>query len=100
MKKRKPKARRIDPEAPSKTVVEPELVSMKDAELLSGISRYTWRLKAYRGQVTSVKIGRLLKLPLSEIRRVIAEGTRPRRDSLPAGAPAAKQSRNSEAIHV
>lgn len=57
---------------------EPELVGVNEAEIISGLSRWTWRAWAYSGRVTSVKAGRRLLIPVTEIRRVIAEGTRPR----------------------
>jgi hypothetical protein len=60
--------------------VEPELVGVNDAEIISGLSRWTWRAWAYQGKVVSVKAGRRLLIPVAEIRRVIAEGTRPRVD--------------------
>jgi hypothetical protein len=58
--------------------VEPELVGVNDAEIMTGLSRWTWRAWAYQGRVASVKAGRRLLIPVAEIRRVIAEGTRPR----------------------
>ena len=61
-----------------KKAVEPELAGVDDAEIISGVSRWTWRAWAYSGKVASVKMGRRLLIPMAEIRRVIAEGTRPR----------------------
>jgi hypothetical protein len=58
--------------------VEPELLGMADAEAMTGRSRWSWRRDCYSGAVTSVKIGRRLFIPVSEIHRVIAENTRPR----------------------
>lgn len=58
--------------------IEPEYVGVSDAELMTGLSRWTWRAWAYSGRITSVKAGRRLLIPLSEIRRVMDEGTRPR----------------------
>ena len=51
---------------------------MAEAEEMTGLSRWTWRRSAYAGTVASVKIGRRLFIPVSEVRRVIAENTRPR----------------------
>lgn len=64
----------------AKPTVEPEFIGVQDAETLTGISRWTWRSWAYSGRVSSVKAGRRLLLPVSEVRRVLAEGTRPRVD--------------------
>lgn len=61
--------------------IEPELLGMEDAERMTGRSRWSWRRDCYSGTVASVKIGRRLFVPIAEIRRVIAESTRPRLDS-------------------
>jgi predicted DNA-binding transcriptional regulator AlpA len=58
--------------------IEAELLGMAEAEEMTGLSRWTWRRSAYAGTVASVKIGRRLFIPVSEVRRVIAENTRPR----------------------
>jgi hypothetical protein len=57
--------------------VEPEYVSVKDAETITGRSRWSWRRDAYEGKIASVKLGTKLLIPMAEIRRVIAENTRP-----------------------
>jgi hypothetical protein len=57
--------------------VEPELVDVKGAEIITGRSRWSWRRDAYEGKIASVKIGAKLLIPIAEIRRVIAENTRP-----------------------
>lgn len=61
--------------------IEPELLGVADAEAMTGRSRWTWRRDCYSGAIASVKIGRRLFIPLSEVRRVIGENTRPRLDS-------------------
>ncbi len=58
--------------------VEAEFLSVDDAQIKTGISRWTWRSWAYSGRIASVKAGRRLLIPVAEIQRVIAEGTRPR----------------------
>lgn len=58
--------------------VEPEYVGVADAEATTGLSRWTWRAWAYSGKIASVKAGRRLLIPVAEIRRIMAEGTRPR----------------------
>lgn len=58
--------------------VEPELVSVQSAEVMTGRSRWSWRRDAYEGKIASVKIGAKLLIPVSEVRRVIEENTRPR----------------------
>jgi len=71
----------------AKAQVEPLFCSVDDAETISGISRWTWRQKCYSGEVESSKVGRRLLIPITEVKRLIEEGRRPRRDGLPAGAP-------------
>jgi excisionase family DNA binding protein len=44
---------------------------------LTGLSPWTWRRWAYDGKVASVKVGRRLLIPASEIERVMHEGLRP-----------------------
>jgi hypothetical protein len=68
--------------------VEQELVSVQGAEIMTGRSRWSWRRDAYGGLISSVKLGTKLLIPMSEIRRVIAEGTRPRLEN---PMPPAKQ---------
>jgi hypothetical protein len=58
--------------------IEPELLGMVDAEAMTGRSRWSWRRDCYSGAVAGVKIGRRLFVPISEVRRVITENTRPR----------------------
>ncbi len=58
--------------------IETELLGMADAEAMTGRSRWSWRRDCYSGAIASVKIGRRLFVPVSEVRRVIAENTRPR----------------------
>lgn len=58
--------------------VEREWLGVDDCETFSGRSRWSWRRDAYRGTITSTKVGRRLLIPLSEVRRVMAEGLRPR----------------------
>lgn len=57
-----------------------KLLTVQKCEELSGESRWTWRSRAYKGIVASVKFGgpkaRLL-IPESEVRRLIEEHTRP-----------------------
>jgi hypothetical protein len=60
------------------TRIEPELVGVAEAEAMTGRSRWSWRRDCYTGAITSVKLGRRLLIPVAEVRRVIAENTRPR----------------------
>lgn len=57
--------------------VVPEYMGVEQAEVLSGLSRWTWRHYAYEGRIASVKAGRRLLIPVSEIRRILTEGYRP-----------------------
>jgi hypothetical protein len=58
--------------------IDPEWMGVDQAEALTGISRWSWRRAAYSGSVESTKWGRRLLIPTREIRRVLAENTRPR----------------------
>jgi len=64
-------------------IIEPELLGKDEAERLTGRSRWSWRRDCYSGAVSSVKIGRRLFVPMSEVRRVIQAGTRPRLEPQP-----------------
>ena len=72
--------------------VTPEFCSVDQAEIMTGVSKWTWRSYAYQGKVESCKVGSRLLIPIAEIRRVIAEGRRPRIDGLRAGEPSVKAS--------
>jgi hypothetical protein len=61
--------------------VETEYVSVQGAETMTGRSKWSWRRDAYEGKIASVKLGAKLLIPIAEIRRVIAENTRPRLES-------------------
>jgi hypothetical protein len=58
--------------------IEPEYMGVDEAEIMTGRSRWSWRKDAYSGRIASVKVGRRLLIPVSEIRRILAEGLRPR----------------------
>ena len=58
--------------------IEREYVGVDEAEAFSGRSRWTWRKDCYEGRVASCKVGRRLLIPMSEIKRVMQEGMRPR----------------------
>jgi hypothetical protein len=73
--------------------VEPQYASVDQCEILTDVSRWTWRRMAYDGRIESVKVGARLLIPLSEVRRVVEEGTRPRSDGKAAGEPSQKAQR-------
>jgi hypothetical protein len=78
--------------------VEPVYGSVIDGEIMYGVSRWTWRAMAYDGRIESVKVGTRLLIPLSEFRRVIAEGTRKRIDGRAAGEPSAKSRHRDSSV--
>jgi excisionase family DNA binding protein len=57
---------------------ERELYGVEEFSRRLGISIWTARNWAYRGRVSSVKLGSRLLIPASEVSRLIAEGLRPR----------------------
>lgn len=85
---------KVDPAAPNPSLstvrmaklVNPEYMSVVDAELTTSISRWFWRSLAYSGKVESVKLGSpkngRLVIPVSEVRRIMQEATRPRMDEV------------------
>jgi hypothetical protein len=60
------------------TAVQPEYLSVDQAEIITGVSRWTWRAYAYQGKVESCKVGARLLIPVAEVRRVLNEGRRAR----------------------
>lgn len=60
--------------------IEREYLSVAEAEAQTGVSRWTWRRWAYGGKVASLKLGRRLLIPVAEVRRLLAESTRPALD--------------------
>jgi excisionase family DNA binding protein len=63
----------------SKSTVEPDFISPRDAARLTGTTRQTWTTWAAQGKLTSVKIGKRVLIPRSEFLRMLTEGTRMRR---------------------
>ena len=57
---------------------ETRLITIHDFAARLSISVWTARGMAYSGRIDSVKIGRLLQVPETEVQRVISEGFRPR----------------------
>lgn len=55
----------------------PRLLSVADAQVRYGISKWTWREWAYEGKIASVKLGRRLMIPVDECERLVREGMRP-----------------------
>lgn len=60
--------------------IEPQFLGVNDAEAYSGISKWTWRRKAYAGEIASTKVGKRLLIPKSEIDRVLQQGYRHAKD--------------------
>jgi excisionase family DNA binding protein len=54
-----------------------EFLGVAEAEALTGVSRWSWRRWAYDGKISSVKLGKRLLIPTSEIERLVGEGLRP-----------------------
>lgn len=53
------------------------LLGVNKAEAIYGVSRWTLRRWAYDGKIASIKLGRRLLIPVAELERLVAEGTRP-----------------------
>ena len=54
-----------------------KLLTVFEAERLTGRKASTWRRDIFEGRVARVKIGRLVRIPASEIERLVSEGYRP-----------------------
>jgi len=61
-----------------KAGIKRRLLSVDECEVYTGLSCWWWRRGAYSGLVESVKISNRLMIPVSEVDRIISEGTRPR----------------------
>ncbi|MFZ0742976.1 MAG: helix-turn-helix domain-containing protein [Terracidiphilus sp.] len=62
--------------------VDADYLGVKEAEIMTGVSRWTWRRWAYDGRIGSVKLGSRLLIPTSEVQRMIEEGARPARPAV------------------
>jgi excisionase family DNA binding protein len=60
----------------TKLRVKAQYLGVAEAESMTGVSRWTWRRWAYDGKITSVKLGKRLVIPSSEIERLVAQNTR------------------------
>jgi excisionase family DNA binding protein len=61
----------------TKRKMKTEYLGVAEAESMTGVSRWTWRRWAYDGKIASVKLGKRLVIPASEIERLVAANTRP-----------------------
>jgi hypothetical protein len=59
--------------------VEPENITVYEAEAIYGVSSFQWRRFAYSGKITSYKVGSRLFVPRAECQRIMAESRRPRK---------------------
>jgi excisionase family DNA binding protein len=55
---------------------EPDVIRVQEFARRLQISVWTARQWVYRGKVASVKVGKLLLIPASEVSRLVAENTR------------------------
>lgn len=62
-------------------MIDEKLLSVFDAQAMTGRKASTWRRDITERKVASVKIGRLVRIPLSEVQRLIRSGYRPQRSS-------------------
>lgn len=71
--------------------VSAEYLGVAEAEAMTNVSRWTWRRWAYDGKVGSVKLGKRLLIPTSEVQRLIAENSRPRLETRKVAVRPAKE---------
>jgi len=60
-----------------KAQIERKFLSVTEAAAMTGISRWTWRRMGADRRITTTKIGTRVLIPIEEITRLAAEGTRP-----------------------
>jgi hypothetical protein len=60
-----------------KRQIKPEYLTVAELEAITGKSRWSWRRMCYDGRIASVKLGKSLLVPVSELERLMAENTRP-----------------------
>ena len=65
------------PQVANAKEVRPKYLRVDQAELMSGVSRWTWRRWAYTNKIASVKAGKRQLIPIVEFDRVMSEGYRP-----------------------
>ena len=56
---------------------EKQLLSVFEAEALTGRKASTWRRDILKRKIPYVKIGRLVRIPVEVIERIITQGYRP-----------------------
>lgn len=63
-------------------MIDEKLLSVFEAQEMTGRKASTWRRDISERRVAHVKLGRLVRIPLSEIERLISEGYRPSSDKI------------------
>lgn len=58
-------------------MISEKLLSVFEAEAMTGRKANTWRRDIHEGRVGHVKLGRLVRIPLSEVQRLVNLGYRP-----------------------
>jgi Helix-turn-helix domain len=60
-----------------KRQLKAEYLTVAELEAITGKSKWSWRRMCYSGRISSVKLGKSLLVPVSELERLMAENTRP-----------------------
>jgi hypothetical protein len=60
-----------------KRELKAEYLTVAELEAITGKSRWSWRRMCYSGRISSVKLGKSLLVPVSELERLMAENIRP-----------------------
>ena len=58
-------------------MIPDKLLSVFEAEAMTGRKASTWRRDIHERRVGHVKLGRLVRIPLSEVQRLVSSGYRP-----------------------
>jgi len=61
-------------------MISEKLLSVLEAEAMTGRKASTWRRDIHERRVGVVKLGRLVRIPLSEVQRLVSSGYRPPAD--------------------
>lgn len=61
----------------AKKRIEPAFFSVDECEIITGLSKWTWRRMAYDGRIASAKVGARLLIPAAEVNKIMAAGLRP-----------------------
>jgi excisionase family DNA binding protein len=60
------------------SIVQPRLYRIEQASAVLGVTHWTLRLWAKRGRIKTLRLGKLLVVPVDEIERIVQKGVEPK----------------------